>query len=203
MRKKLEETLERLEDFEVEFQDEKVQVAVPVIVNLMHRLPHVDRGAFGIPPRSKVTRVLYRLMESVENPGYLRHYVSDILRNIHSLSGKLEVIELVGHPEGSRRPLIESGRSSELEAQFIEKLISASSEELEGEWNLAKLCLRPFKWVEGERRGTLTERMASHLYRDSFVLAVLRSCTAYSLPSNGISQKRLPWEDLIENFGGI
>lgn len=201
-KEELEETLERLEDFEVEFQDEKVQVAVPVIVNLMHKLPDVDRGAFGIPPRSKVNRVLYRLMESVENPEYLRHYLREILPKIHSLSGKLEVIELVGHPEDSRRRLIDLARSSELEEQFIEELISASSEELEREWNLAKLCLIPFKWVEGERRRTLTEHMTRHMIKDTFVLAVLRSCTGHLSPNNGSSQERLPWQELTESFGG-
>ena len=200
--RQIEEALERLEDFEVEFQGDAVPIAVPVLANLMAGLPDDDRGLFGISPRFKVTRVLSRLLKRVEGPVTLGHYVRELLQRIHTLSGKLEVIELVGHQQGIGHGLISESLASDLQEQLVDELVSVSPEDLEKEWDLVGLVLRPTRWLEGEAKVVLAKRLACLLEEDSFVLAALRSGAGYAYSSRGVRQKRLPWQPLVDAFGG-
>ena len=198
----IEEALERLEDFEGEFQGDTVPIAVPVLANLMAGLPVDDRGLFGISPRFRVTRVLYRLLKRVEDPVTLGHYVRELLQRIHTLSGKLEIIDLVGHQQGVGHGLISESLESDLQDQLVEELVSVSPEDLEKEWHLVGLVLRPTLWLEGEDKVVLAKRLAGLLEEDSFVLAILRSGASYAYSSGGVRQKRLPWQPLVDAFGG-
>ena len=200
--RQIEEALERLEDFEVEFQGDAVPIAVPVLANLMAGLPDDDRGLFGISPRFKVTRVLSRLLKRVEDPVTLGHYVRELLQRIHTLSGKLEIIELVGHQQGIGHGLISESLASDLQEQLVDELVSVSPEDLEKEWDLVGLVLRPTRWLEGEAKVVLAKRLACLLEEDSFVLAALRSGAGYAYSSRGVRQKRLPWQPLVDAFGG-
>ena len=200
--RQIEEALERLEDFEGEFQGDTVPIAVPVLANLMAGLPVDDRGLFGISPRFRVTRVLYRLLKRVEDPVTLGHYVRELLQRIHTLSGKLEIIGLVGHQQGIGHGLISESLASDLQDQLVEELVSVSPEDLEKEWHLLGLVLRPTRWLEGEAKVVLAKRLAGLLEEDSFVLAALRSGASYAYSSRGVRQKRLPWQPLVDAFGG-
>ena len=200
--RQIEEALERLEDFEGEFQGDTVPIAVPVLANLMAGLPVDDRGLFGISPRFRVTRVLYRLLKRVEDPVTLGHYVRELLQRIHTLSGKLEIIGLVGHQQGIGHGLISESLASDLQDQLVEELVSVSPEDLEKEWHLVGLVLRPTRWLEGEAKVVLAKRLAGLLEEDSFVLAALRSGASYAYSSRGVRQKRLPWQPLVDAFGG-
>ena len=68
--RQLEETLARLEDFEVDFQPEAVPIAVPVLVKLMDGLPDDNGGLFGSSSRFKVTRGTLSLAEKSRGPRY-------------------------------------------------------------------------------------------------------------------------------------
>ena len=194
-------TLEKLEDFEVAFQPEMIPVAVPVLVNLMDRLPDDDGGFFGISPRFKASRLLYRLLKSVDDPVTLGYYVRELLQRIHTLSGKLQIIELVGQQQGIGNGLIGESTASDLQDQLIDDFISASAEDLEKEWDLIGLIGCPIRWIEGETNAVLTQRLADLLENDGFVLAVLRSGAGYAYSSRGVRQKRLPWQSLVDIFG--
>ena len=92
-----EAVLERLEGFESEFPEESVPIAVPVLVNRMGRLsPHSD-GMFGVPPRFKLTRVVLRLLRKIEKSQALMASMRAILGKVDTLSGRLELVEIVGH----------------------------------------------------------------------------------------------------------
>ena len=200
--RKIEETLERLGDFEVDFQADAVPIAVPVLVNFMAGLPDDDRGRFGISPRSTVSRVLSKLLKTVENPVTLGNHVRELLQRIHTLSGKLEIIELVGHQRGIGRGLISESLASDLQDQLVAELVSASVENLEKEWNLVALVLRPIRWLEGETKVVLAKRLAGLLEEDRFVLAALRSGADYAYSSGEVRRKFLPWQPFVDVFGG-
>ena len=200
--RQIEEALERLEDFEVEFQGDTVPIAVPVLANFMAGLPDDDRGLFGISPRFRVTRVLYRLLKRVEDPVTLGNYVRELLQRIHTLSGKLEILDLVGHQQGIGYGLISESLASDLQDQLVDELVSVSPEDLEKEWHLVGLVLRPTRWLEGEAKVVLAKRLAGLLEEDSFVLAALRSGAGYAYSSRGVRQKRLPWQPLVDALGG-
>ena len=200
--RQIKEALDRLEDFEVDFQADMVPIAVPVLTNFMAGLPDDGGGLFGISPRLRANRLLYRLLRSVEDPRTLGHYVREFLQRIRTLSGKLEIINLVGHLEGIGHGLISESLASYLQDQLVDELVSVSAEDLEKEWDLVGLILRPTLWLKGETKVVLAKRLAGHLEENSFAMAALRSGASYAYSSRGVRQKRLPWQHLVDAFGG-
>ena len=69
----------------------------------------------------------------------------------------------------------------------------ATAEQLTDEWDLAVLWMRALSWCDGEDKKQLAARLRQHFSEDGFVLAFLRTA--------GQSEKRLPWDALIEAGG--
>ncbi len=195
-----EASLERLEDYEQDFPVEAAHVAVPVIVNRMGRLSPHDSGMFSFSPRFKATRIVVRLLTRIEDPIALGDCVSDMIKRVDTLSGWFELVEMVGHRESVGDNLINEDRARKLEEQLVNRLKSATTEELTNEWNLFALSIRPLNWLEGEERSRLASRLREHLVDDRFVLALLRTSVNYAY-LNGHPQKRLFWDALVETFG--
>ena len=197
---RLESSLERLEDYEHDFPAEAATVAVPVLLNRMGRLSPEWGGRFGISPRFKATRVVLRLLRRIEDPTVLSNCVSEMIKRVDSLSGQFELVEMVGHRESVGHKLVSEDRARKLEEQLVDRLKSATTEELTNEWNLFALSLRPLDWLEGEERSRLASRLREHLVDDRFVLTLLRTSVSYAY-LNGHPQKRLFWDHLTEVFG--
>ncbi len=197
---RLEAALERLEDYEHDFPMEAAPVAVPVLLNRIWRLSPHSAGALGLAPRSSVTRVVLRLLSRFENAEELATRLSTILEGIDTLSGLLAIVEMVGYRQLSGRKLVGEEQARKLEEQLVDRLKSATAEDLRGEWNLFALSLRPLNWVEGEEKSRLTSRLREHLVDDGFVLTLLRTSVDYAY-LNGRPQKRLFWDLLVEIFG--
>ena len=195
-----EATLVRLADFESDFPAEAVPIAVPVLVNRMKKLsPHSD-GMFGVPPRFKITRLVLRLLRRIENPDDLMAITSSILGKVDSLSGWFELVEMVGHRESIGHELVNEDQAQKLEDQFVDRLKSATAEQLVCEWDLFVLSLRTVNWHEGEDKTRLVKRLREHLVVEEFVLTLL--CTAVNYAQyNGHTDKRLSWDSLVEVFG--
>ena len=195
-----EAVLERLEDFEHDFPIEAAPIAVPVLMNRMGGLSGHFIGMFGLPPRLKVIRVVLRLLRRIEDPEDLMATMSAILGKVDTLSGWFELVNLVGHRQSVGHMLVSEDQAKKLEEQFIDRLRSATAEQLVGEWNLCVFSLRTANWSEGEDKTRLVTRLREHLVEDEFVLTLL--CTAVSYAHyNGHSEKRLFWDGLAEVFG--
>ena len=195
-----EASLERLEDYEQDFPAEAASKAVPVLLNRMGRLSPHDAGMLALSPRFKVTRVVLRLLTRIKDPEALSASVSRMLERVDSLSGQFQLVEMVGHKESVGHKLIGEDQARILEEQLVDRLKSATTEELTNEWNLFALSLRPLNWVEGEERDRLASKLREHLADDGFVLTLLRTAVNYA-HRNGHSQKRLFWDHLTEVFG--
>ena len=197
---RFEAALERLEDFEGDYPAEAAPVAVPALVNRMGQLSDHSTGMFDLSPRFKVTRVVLRLLKRIEGPEDLMASVCLMLGEIDSLSGWFELIEMVGHRQSVGHQLISEDQARKLEEQLVERLESATARQLMGEWNLFALSLRTRHWLEDEDGSQLGARLREHLVEDGFVLALLRTAVNYA-HSNGRTEKRLFWNELIEVFG--
>ena len=78
-----------LEIFEEQFASEHVVPGTIVLLNLLP-LPERQRGMFDWPPIVTVTRVVYRLLRSLNDPAKVEKAVCQILPESRSLSSKLE-----------------------------------------------------------------------------------------------------------------
>ena len=112
----LEQTLERLEDFEGEFPEQAAAVVVPILVNRMGTLSDEFTGSLSFTPRTKASRVIYRLLRRIQNQDALGNLIRQMLDEVISLSGKLCLVEMVGHREhvGHRLAGAEVARELEL-----------------------------------------------------------------------------------------
>ena len=197
----LEQTLERLEDFEGEFSEHAASAVVPILVNRMGTLSDEFTGSLSFPPRFKANRVIYRLLRRIQDQDALGDQVRNMLNEVNSLSGKLCLVEMVGHRENVGHRLASCEVAKELEIELLESLTSSTTDQLESEWDLIGLSLRPVRWFQDERKSRLEQKFSEHLTADRFVLALLRSAAGYAYRSGGARQKRLPWESLVESFG--
>ena len=197
---RFETALERLEDYEHDFPVDAAPIAVPVLVNRMERLNPDWIGMFGFSPRFKATRVVLRLLTRMEEPITLSECVSAMLERLDTLSGQFELVEMVGHRESVGHKLISEDQAGKLEEQLVDRLRSATAEELTNEWNLFALSLRPLNWLEGEEMSRLASRLREHLVDDGFVLTLLRTAVSY-VHYNGHSEKRFSWDHMIKMFG--
>ena len=197
---RFETALERLEDYEHDFPVEAAPVAVPVLMNRMERLSADFVGMFGLSPRFKVTRVVLRLLKRIEDPEALMASMAAMLEEIDSLSGWFELIEMVGHHHSVGHKLVAQAQAKELEDQFVDRLKSATAEQLMEEWNLFVLSLRTVNWLEDEDRVRLASRLREHLVEDGFVLTLLRTAVNYA-HYNGQAEKRVSWDELVEVYG--
>ncbi len=197
---RLEAALERLEDYEHDFPVEAAPIAVPVLVNRMGRLSADSVGMLGLSPRSKVTRVVYRLLKRIEDPESLMASMSAMLGKIDTLSGRFQLVEMVGHRQSVGHGLVGEDQARKLERQLVEQLESATAKRLADDWDLTGLSIRTSLWLEGEDKVRLAAELREHLVEDGFALTVL--CTAVNYAHyNGHTEKRLFWDELVEMFG--
>ena len=193
-----EQALERLEDFEQDFSINAASVAVPVLANRMGRLSDHSSGMLLFSPRVKASRIIYRLVRTIDDPKSMMAIMRAVLDKVNTLSGWLCLIELVGHRKNVGHQLVSEEDARDLENQLVERLQSATTEQLIGEWNLCILSLRTFWNVQDRDR--LSERLREHLKEVKFVLALLHTAVNYAY-RNGHAEKRIHWDALIEVFG--
>ena len=200
--KQLEQALDRLEDYQGDYPEESVPIAVPILANQMGRLSKESDGGFlSIDPRFKATRVVLRLFWKMPNPQAIADCMDNILAKTNSLSGKLRLVEMVGHHESIGHGLVSEDRAGTLEKQVVQGLISATTQELKAEWDLVGLSLHPIRWCHGDDKDHLTEKLRGHLNDAEFVLALLGSAVGNVRYSTGRTMKRLPWDALFGVFG--
>ena len=196
---RFERALERLEDYQHEFPVEAVGIAVPVLVNRMRRLSAHSTG-LHVSPQMKASRVILRLLRRIENQNALADSVDGILAKIDTLSGRQCIVEMVGHRGRGANRLVDEDQAKTLEDRLLERLESATAEQLAEEWNLFALLVRPLSWLDEEDRGRLTARLRGHLSDDGFVLALLRLAVV-DVSTNGHVSKQFEWDSLIDAVG--
>ena len=189
-----ERALERLQDFEHDFPTEAVPVAVPVFANRMGKLSPDSASFFGFSPRLKAHHLIYRLLNRITDPGALAAVLPEILGKVVTLSGRIQVIDIVGHREGIGNKLASEEQAMELEFQFVDQLKSATARQLAEEWDIFALSFRAMQLLEDEPRNSLSESLREHLTEDSFVLNLLRTAVGSRRFDNGRVEKLLPWD---------
>ena len=138
---RLQDVIASLEVFEEQFAAEHVVPGTIVLLNLLP-LPERERGMFDWPSRISITRVVLRLLRSLNDHAKVEKAVREILPELKSLSSKLELINIVGYRERVGHKLVSERMASEFEKAWSEEVRSASVDTLAGEHELLRIILR-------------------------------------------------------------
>ena len=188
-----------LEIFEGEFTSEHVVPGTIVLLNLLP-LPERERGMFDWPSRISVTRVVLRLLRSLNDSAKVEKAVCQILSELKSLSSKLELINIVGYQERVGHKLVSEQMASEFEKAWGEEVRSASVDTLAGEHELLRIFLR-IKQAAGPSKSPFKIDSSPKL-----TLALLRAAydeiRSQAEGSRAVQRSpRLAWDTLIELYG--
>ena len=155
---------------------------------------------FDWPSRISVTRVILRLLRSLNDPAKVEKAVCQILPELRSLSSKLELINIVGYQERVGHKLVSEQMASVFEKDWREEVRSASVDTLAGEHELLRIFLR-MKQAAGPSESPFEIDNSPKL-----TLALLRAARSetlgQSMESRAVQRSpRLAWNELIELYG--
>ena len=197
---RFEAVLERLDEFEDDVPIEALPIAVPALVNRAGRLSPDAPVMLGVSPRLKLSHIVRRLMRKLEHSESPSAVVRNALERVDSLSGRFRTIEIAAGEGAGEKGLIDENEARQLVIEVIEDLRAATAEELAGEWDLTELIVRTQNWIDAESTAELKTRLCEHLGSDFFVGNVLRTSINIAY-LNGVPERRLFWDSLIETFG--
>jgi predicted KAP-like P-loop ATPase len=167
----LETLLGRLEDYEREYHPATAEVATEVLINQMPRLRENTRGMMDFGAHFAVTRVVLRVFQRVEDESERTAIVKRVLPRIEQLSGREELIDLVGHRENTGHGLIPEHEAVELYRRQNEQVLAAAPDVLARERQLARLFYRVTEYEDGVHRVRIRELCED----DGVLLRLLRS----------------------------
>ena len=131
--KRLHAVIHSLETYEGQFAREHVVPGSVVLLNLMPDLPERPKGMFELDSSVYVTRVVYRLLRSIRDGEQIAQVAQSILRELRTLSAKLELIDIVGHRENVGHKLVSEPAARALERAWRDEVRSASADAIRRE----------------------------------------------------------------------
>ena len=192
--------MERLFAYESSFGMESARAAVPFLANRIDRLSYELDSRASIPPRALLRLLVVRLLEKAGESAGFEASIPEILTKVPTLSGRLLVIEAVGHRDSIGKGLVSESKARMLEKQFLEEVKTTPVEELASECELTRICFLPGVWPQIEEGVGLVSRLIEHLGNDKFLLGLLRTGVGSAFIGNE-RKRTIPWEDLLKAFG--
>jgi predicted KAP-like P-loop ATPase len=198
----LERAIQRLEDYEHEYDPAAVEPALPVLLNQLPRLREEQHGMMDFGADLVVTRVVLRLLRRIEDENERLAIVERVLPEIRQLSGRLKLVDMAGHRENIGHRLISVDAASRLYDELDAAIVAALPELLAEERDLVRLFLRLVEADEDEGARQVREACAD----DAVMLRLLRASLGqrrrqmvgdYAVDT----QPSLPWELLETWFG--
>ncbi|MFC4904179.1 KAP family P-loop NTPase fold protein [Kocuria oceani] len=145
------EVVESLKSYEDLFEERHVIPGVTGLVNQISRIPDNNSGFFTFDGDIVVGQVVYALLEIVENEEKRTDMVQAILSGVTTLSGKLDVIETVGHHLNSGHGLVSEAVATDLKKSWRAEVRATPPDELAKEYNLLQVAVNARNSVPGEQ----------------------------------------------------
>lgn len=155
----LEHALERLLDYEVDYQLGDVEKAAPVLLNQMPRLREGSQGFMDFGANIKVERVVLGLLRKVEDPAAVSTLVKTMSPRIETLSARAALVEMVGHRQNVGHKLVTAEEGALLEAQFLTAMAHTSPRDFARERDPVGVLYLARK-IDPEKGGDLVSRLA-------------------------------------------
>jgi hypothetical protein len=197
----VQDVIAALEHFEDQFAPEHAEPGVIVLLNLLPDVPERQRGIFEMPVSVIVSRVVFRLIRCLEGPDAVEAVVRRILPELTSLSGKLELIEMVGFRDGVGHKLVSREAASEFEERWKQELDRTPVAQLVIEGSLLRVLLVARELaVTG---GSVLDIDECPQVTVAILKAAMSMIVSQAGGNRAITRRpRLAWEALIELFGG-
>ena len=196
----LEAVLARLEDYAPDFRADTIPIAVPALLNQLHKLSPDPATMLGISPQMRARRVLIQLLRTSQSQEALGAKMDEMLDKIDSLSGRFMLVREVGYRQDVGSQLIGLNQADSLERKVMEDLEAADAAQLASEWDLWRIAQRILGKLDGEEKARLTKHLREHLSYDQFVMRLLRG-SANTAFKDGVPERRLFWDGLLEDYG--
>lgn len=192
-----------LEDFQHEFDPAVVEPAIEILLNQLPRLREDRSNMFDAGGRMVVDRVVLRLLRRLDDPARTCEVVSNVMPRVPQLSGRLELINLVGHRREVGNGLVSEEDARGFYESWLSDLKAASNDQLASERNLFGV----FAQAAHDLREDVHSFVQIRCEDDEVLLQLLRSAlsTGFSQPMNTRAFRRklmLPWKLLAFWFGG-
>ncbi len=196
----LQDVIASLEAYEDKFKPEHVEPGSIVLLNVVSEIPRREHGMFDFGGKLSVTRVVYRLIRSLNNPEAIALAVEHILPEVSSLSSKLDLIRVVGHQESQGHKLVSESAAAEYEAAWRDEVRAAQAADLVRERDLLDMLIS----VKKAAKPTEPQLLISDL--PLMTLSILRSARVDTFSQTVGSRDarrsaRLAWDALIEVYG--
>jgi hypothetical protein len=198
----LEDLLGRLLAYQHEYDPAVTETATEVLLNQLKRLPERSRGMLDFEGKFAVTRVVYRALERVDDEHDRLAIVRRVLPRVGQLSGRQQLIDLVGHRQNVGHRLIPEADAEALYREHNEEVLASSPAALAQEHQLVRLFFRALEDESEEIRQHVNELCED----DAVFLRLLRSALGeMQTQSMGdvyvTSTPQLPWDGLGEMVG--
>jgi predicted KAP-like P-loop ATPase len=138
----LERAIERLEDYEHDYDPAAVEPAISAVLNQLPKLREGRRGMMDFGADLVVTRVVLRLLRRIDDEDKRLALVERVLPEVTQLTGRLELIDLAGHRANVGHRLIPAEAATRLYDDLKAATISASPKLLAEERDLGHLFAR-------------------------------------------------------------
>jgi hypothetical protein len=198
----LERAIQRLEDYEHEYDPTAVEPALPVLLNQLPHLREERHGRMDFGADFVVTRVVLRLLLRIEDENERLAIIGRVLPEVRQLSGRLKLVDMAGHRANIGHRLISVDAASRLYDELDAAIVAASPELLAEERDLARLFLRLVEADEDEGARQVREACAD----DAVMLQLLRAGLGERRRQTvgdyaADTQPTLPWELFEDWFG--
>lgn len=197
----LENVISALEGYEHDFKQEQVVPAVSVIADLLTRIPERPLGFLDFGPEIVVSRLIYRLLNSLGSEDAVEQAVREILPSLGSLSSKLMVLGIVGHREGVGHKLVSEPFASREERIWRDEVRAEMADQLAEERDLMRIL-----WVMRSQLDADEEVMTLPdlpKFNKALLAASRTETRSQSGDSPAITRSpRLMWKGLLELVDG-
>ncbi len=137
------DTIKGLDVFEQNFTLDRIFPGVTVLMNRIHQIPESsNQGLFDLSdPDLIVSRVVLRMLRSVEDEAIRDKLVQDIVPELVSYSSQLALLQLVGYREGVGQKLVSNNVAETLEREFFNRVATNHPGNPKQEWGLTRVYL--------------------------------------------------------------
>lgn len=199
----LERVFSRLEDFEDEFPPDCVSAALPVFMAQQRRLREGrEHGPGDFGADLALSRIVLRLMRRVPDVPTRDQVLRDSLPAIPTLSGRLDILDTIGHRESVGSELISLEAWEASERDLCVAVLEADPEALGSERDLLQLFLRAQHRAEAEEQNALRALATQKPILLRLIACALSEGFSQTIGEAAVRrQNRLAW-DVLERIVG-